>query len=224
MRRNRWILGLSSVGAVLVAACAMSCAGDDVLELDAFDGGFDGTTPYDAAADTAPARDAADETSVLDASADSSPTDAGTDGGAHVVIDAGSDSGSADSGFDAGDDSGIIDDAGDAGDAAAVINGCTSFEDDTDPAATRVIQGPPGIGPVQFSPNCMMVHAGQSVVFQQADFSNHPLMPANGDTPNPITLTNSGATVTFAFPNAGTFGFECEFHPNIMFGAIQVTP
>jgi plastocyanin len=232
MRAKRWILRLSSVGAVLATACAMSCSvscmGDDVLELDVFDGGFDGTTPFDAGADTSSALDAASDTSVIDASGDAaSPIDSGTDSGIHVVIDSGSDSGGTDSGFDAGDDSGSIDDAGDAGDGgdgSSAINGCVAFEDDTDPAASRVIQGPADSAPVQFTPNCMKVHAGQSVIFQQADFSNHPLMPANGDTPNPIVLTSSGTTVTFAFPNAGTYGFECEFHPSIMFGAIEVTP
>jgi plastocyanin len=225
MRVKRLILRLSSVGAVLATACAMSCAGDDVLELDTFDGGFDGTTPFDAGADTSSALDAANDTSVIDASGDSaSPIDSGTDSGIHVVTDSGADSGGTDSGFDAGDDSGSIDDAGDAGDGSSAINGCVAFEDDTDPAAARVVQGPADSAPVQFTPNCMKVHAGQSVIFQQADFSNHPLMPANGDTPNPIVLTNSGTTVTFAFPNAGTYGFECEFHPSIMFGAIEVTP
>jgi plastocyanin len=62
------------------------------------------------------------------------------------------------------------------------------------------------------------------VVFQQGAFSQHPLEPAGGDTPNPIVFTSTGSMVTFAFPSAGTYGFECNFHPNFMFGAIRVVP
>jgi plastocyanin len=70
----------------------------------------------------------------------------------------------------------------------------------------------------------MTIKAGQSVTFQEGDFSNHPLESANGTLPSPIIETNSGTTVTFAFATAGTYGFECEFHPAIMYGAINVVP
>lgn len=225
-RKKKWAFRLSTIGALLGMIAAASCSGDDVIELDVFDGGFDASLTITDATSDSPIVDAAANDAGVDAADSSAPLDSGTDSGVHVVLDSGSivDSGN-DSGLDASDDSGdASDDAGDGGDAGVVVNDCTVFEDDTDPAATRVIQGPPGSGPVQFTPSCMAVHAGQSVTFQQADFSNHPLMPQNGDTPNPITFTSSGTTVTIAFPNAGTFGFVCEFHPSLMFGAIEVTP
>ncbi len=92
------------------------------------------------------------------------------------------------------------------------VNGCGSYDDFTDVAASRVVQGPLGSGPVQYTPNCMSIKVGQSVTFQEGDFSNHPLEPVGGDTPSPITETNIGTTVTFAFSSAGTYGFKCEFH------------
>ena len=61
------------------------------------------------------------------------------------------------------------------------------------------------------------------MVTWNVDFTDHPLGASGGDTPNPITTTASGTTVSFTFPNAGTFGFHCLAHPTIMFGAVQVT-
>ncbi len=77
-----------------------------------------------------------------------------------------------------------------------------------------MVQGPPTASPVQYNPNCVTVSVGQSVVFQQADFAEHPLEPMGGTTPNPITLTSTGATVTFTFTSAGTYGFQCMLHPD----------
>ena len=121
-------------------------------------------------------------------------------------------------GNDAGTDSG----GGDAGnDAAGPINGCTTFVDMT--ADGGVITGPAGALPSQYQPNCVHIKTGQSVTWN-SDFVSHPLDPFGGDTPNPIQATASGTTVTFSFPNAGTFGFHCGIHTTSMFGAVQVTP
>jgi plastocyanin len=241
MRKKRWIVRLSAIGALVATACAVSCAGDDtLLELPLFDGGFDAPGTFDSGSDvssTDAESDARTQDAGVDAGFDSGPIDSGSDSGIHVVIDAGVDAG-VDSGVDAGvgvdagddasadasDDSGV--DGGDGGsnDSGITINGCTSFTDLSDPAASRVVQGPSGSGPVQYTPSCMTIKTGQSVTFQEGDFSNHPLEPVNGTMPSPITGTSVGTTVTFAFPTVGTYGFKCEFHPDIMFGAINVVP
>jgi len=225
------------IAVLLSTACAVSCSGDDELALNVFDGGFDGASSYEAGGD-ATLGDAR-----VDATADAGPTDSGSDSGfdSGAGHDSGTDAGSApdaglDSGVDASADAGLdasadassdasADAAADGGDdAGPVINGCASFVDRTDPSASRVIQGPPSSTAVQYDPSCMLVKAGQSVTFTQHAFSEHPLEPANGDTPSPISPTNTGTSVTFAFPNPGTFGYECQFHPGFMFGAIHVVP
>jgi len=102
-----------------------------------------------------------------------------------------------------------------------VVNGCSSYVDMTANGAT--INGPSNAAPAQFSPNCVHVRAGQSVTWN-VELSAHPLGASGGDTPSPITTTVSGNSVTFAFPNAGAFGYHCLAHPTIMFGAVWVTP
>lgn len=106
-------------------------------------------------------------------------------------------------------------------DSAAPINGCTTFTDDT--ASGGTVTGPTGATPAQYTPNCVHVKVGGTVTFN-SDFANHPLGAFGGDTPNPITNTATGTTVAITFPAAGTFGFQCQAHPSIMFGAVQVTP
>jgi plastocyanin len=143
-----------------------------------------------------------------DGGTDSGGTDSGGNDSA-VKDSGGQDSGGQDSG---GQDSG----GGDSG----TVNGCTTFTDMT--ADGGVITFPTVASPAQYSPNCVHVLAGQSVTWN-GSFSNHPLEASGGTTSSPITTTNTGTTATFAFPNVGTYGFHCQFHPGVMFGAVEVT-
>ncbi len=152
---------------------------------------------------------------VVSCSNNNTGTDAGT------TADAGKESGGG------GTDSGGVKDSGGGTDTGAgtdsggqVVNGCTTFTDLTASSAPT-ITGPSDATPVQFSPNCVLINAGQSVTWN-VFFTAHPLAASGGDTPSPITLTNTGTTVTFAFPNKGTFGYHCLSHPTIMFGAVKV--
>jgi plastocyanin len=141
----------------------------------------------------------------------SSTSGGGTDGGTA------SDSGGADSG--GGVDSSV--------DAGRVTNECdnTGYDanDETAANATRTITFPMDLAPVQFSPHCMKIKAGQSVTWN-GQFPSHPLEAMGGDTGNPIPPTSTGMTVSVTFPNAGTFGFDCANHPSMMHGAILVVP
>jgi plastocyanin len=108
-------------------------------------------------------------------------------------------------------------DAGTGGDTnVGTVNGCTSF------TAGTTVTGPSGDTPSQYTPNCISIAKGGSVTWN-VDFTAHPLEVENGTSPSPITTTSSGTTVTFTFPNAGTYGFNCQNHPSIMFGAVEVT-
>lgn len=74
---------------------------------------------------------------------------------------------------------------------------------------------------------CSQIKAGQTVIFGNGiggpgDFTQHPLLGFEGDTPSPFNNLNyqTGAVV---FPTPGTFGFQCSTHPP-MKGAIKVVP
>jgi plastocyanin len=147
-------------------------------------------------------------------------TDSGTD---TSTTDSGKDTGTADSGKDTGTTDAASDAAADAG--PQPVNGCTVFTDLTAAdAGLATITGPgPGALPAQYAPNCIKIKVGASVKWNSG-FVSHPLGPSGGDTPSPITATSTGTTVTFAFPNAGTYGYACAFHSLSMFGAVQVVP
>lgn len=81
-----------------------------------------------------------------------------------------------------------------------------------------------GANPRQYTNRCATVKVGATVTFS-GSFKQHPLRAAGGDTPNPIPYTETdrpGDKLEVVMPAVGTFGYECEFHPTLMFGAIRV--
>lgn len=136
----------------------------------------------------------------------------------------GADAGGGDSG---GGDSSIADSASDsATDARSTVNGCgtADFADHTAANDARAITFPGDTAfPAQFAPPCMKIRVGQSVTWN-GGFTGHPLEPMNGDMSSPIVATTGVTTKTFAFPTAGTFGYDCANHPATMLGAILVVP
>lgn len=144
--------------------------------------------------------------------------DAGTDG---TTNDAPVGADSAHAGHDAGGES---DDA-----AAAAPIRCTDEElaaNDLTDGGTLTVSFLAGANPKQYENRCATVKVGASVVFS-GSFTQHPLEAAGGDSPSPIPYVASDQpddTLTFMVPTAGTFGYQCEFHPTLMFGAIRVVP
>jgi plastocyanin len=105
---------------------------------------------------------------------------------------------------------------------------CTAEElaanDRTVDGGTFQITFSTGANPSQYGNRCVTVKVGASVTFA-GSFTQHPLQSAGGDSPNPIPFTDQGGgPLTITMPTAGTFGFECAFHPKLMFGAIKVVP
>jgi plastocyanin len=141
-------------------------------------------------------------TTATDAGGAGSDTGTPSDGGAETATDARLDVGDADQ-----------------------LNGCTaaifSSNDHTAAADPRRITFPSGPVPDQFTPQCMTIRAGQSVTWTGA-FESHPFAPFGGATATPIPSTSSGTTLSVAFPNPGEYGFHCEFHPEVMAGAVLV--
>ncbi len=146
----------------------------------------------------------------------SSSTTSGGGGDAGGGSDSGADSSTADSG--GGTDS--------SSDAPAIVNGCgtADFADHTAASDARAITFPGDSElPAQYAPPCIKIKVGQSVTWN-GGFTAHPIEPAGGDTNTPILATSGVTTKSFAFPNAGTFGFECANHPLSMKGAVFVVP
>lgn len=97
---------------------------------------------------------------------------------------------------------------------------------DGDGGSGLVISFPTGAEPQQYTNHCATVKAGTTITFT-GSFMNHPLEAAGGDTPNPIPTAETNQPddqVVVLLPDAGTFGYQCEFHPEMMFGAVRVVP
>jgi plastocyanin len=137
------------------------------------------------------------------------------------------------------DDANDADDADDAADAPVdtgpsfiALNGCTyATATDLTAASTPTITFP-GTSDM-YTPPCIRIHAGQTVTFSAdsgSTFASHPLRPGDASTMTtqpgtPITDTDTGTTVTFTFPDAGTWGYYCLFHATSgMAGAVYVDP
>lgn len=125
-----------------------------------------------------------------------------------------------------------------AADASTVVPvRCTAAEfnatasdaggDQTGGSGGAVVSFPRSEGPVQYTNNCVKVKVGTVVTFT-GSFMFHPLQPNGGDTPTPIPALTAndpdGGALAVTMSNAGTFGYQCQVHPGIMYGAIQVVP
>ncbi len=114
---------------------------------------------------------------------------------------------------------------GGGGGGGETVNGCSAADfamnDLSAASAARVIAFPTGAAPAQYTPACITIAVGQSVTWNGA-FASHPLQQSGGDPSMWITTTNTGSTANFSFPVGGTYGFDCQFHPTVMKGAIFV--
>jgi len=116
-----------------------------------------------------------------------------------------------------------------------VVGGCSQTDFDAPAGAnggdltaltTIEITFPTGAAPAQYTNRCPKVKAGTTVTFK-GSFFNHPLQPNGGDMASPIVLQNSdpdSGSIAVVMPTKGTYGYDCMFHPSLMFGAIQVVP
>lgn len=106
----------------------------------------------------------------------------------------------------------------------AAFAGCGAFVDLTD-AGTPSIRFPVG-GNNRYSPNCLRVRFGQSVVFEGGDFGTHILAQGCGPVSGVIGAS-SGQRFTVTFNRAlGVYGYYCTQHGSPsgsgMAGAIEV--
>ena len=107
----------------------------------------------------------------------------------------------------------------------AAFSGCTTFVDLTG-AATPTITFP--VGGNRYSPDCVRVKLGQSVLFTGGDFNSHELAQACGPVANVVRASNgTSATINFS-AGLGVYGFYCTQHGSRsgsgMAGAVEVVP
>jgi plastocyanin len=148
-------------------------------------------------------------------SSSTTATNTGTDSGVttHPATDDSGATGDTDSGSTGDQDSGTVADGG--------FNGCTSYVDDTAKTEVDITWGLPYTAPDK----CAKIKVG-TVVKYTGDFSAHPLEKAGGDSPSPYDTIPSpdAGSISITFPNAGTFGYNCMNHMEIMVGAFVVVP
>lgn len=147
----------------------------------------------------------------------------GADSGSEGGKDGGSDTGASSSGDTGAPDTGPIPIT--CTDAELAANDLSKSDAGADGGGLEVTF-PTLETPAQYTNRCATIKVGTTVTFTGA-FDKHPLEPAGGDSPNPIPLTEAtpaGGKLVVSFTKAGVFGYRCEFHPTVMFGAIKVVP
>jgi plastocyanin len=90
------------------------------------------------------------------------------------------------------------------------------------PVATNQVDLPASY---KFAPAVITVHAGTAVTWTNHDNFTHSVQFLDGGLPNdPRVLQPGGSTTSFTFTTAGTFHYQCSFHPQNMQGTVIVTP
>ena len=105
----------------------------------------------------------------------------------------------------------------------ATFKTCTDAELDADDHLATGADVSANNTVAQYTPHCVRIKVGKSVGFY-GPFTQHPIS-GNGEAGNPIPKVSSGTdSGRITFPAAGTFGFHCEDHPDVMYGAVKVVP
>jgi len=100
---------------------------------------------------------------------------------------------------------------------ALVAVGCsTSSAADASPVATTTVDLPKSY---KFAPAAITVTAGSTVTWTNDDNFTHSVR-IEGGTP---MVMKPGEKATFTFDKAGTFKYDCSFHPQDMKGEVVVS-
>ena len=76
----------------------------------------------------------------------------------------------------------------------------------------------------RFAPTAIAVHSGATVTWTNSDHFTHSVQFLDGGLPSEPLVMEPGQTATFTFASAGTFRYQCHFHPQNMQGTVTVTP
>jgi len=89
------------------------------------------------------------------------------------------------------------------------------------PVATSIVDLPPSY---KFTPAAITVPAGTAVTWTNHDNFTHNVTFKDGGLPADEHVMKPGETYAFTFATAGTYHFQCTFHPEQMQGTVVVTP
>jgi plastocyanin len=88
------------------------------------------------------------------------------------------------------------------------------------PVATTSVDMPRSY---RFAPVDIVVDVGATVTWTNSDNFTHSVQFKDGGLPDdPMVVQPGGAPVTFTFTKAGTFHYQCSFHPTNMRGTVTV--
>ncbi len=88
------------------------------------------------------------------------------------------------------------------------------------PVATTTVDLPQSY---KFAPSAITVANGATVTWTNHDNFTHSVQFLDGGLPGDPRVMKPGETVTFTFDKAGTFSYQCSFHPQNMKGSVTVT-
>jgi plastocyanin len=75
----------------------------------------------------------------------------------------------------------------------------------------------------RFAPADIVVDVGATVTWTNSDNFTHSVQFKDGGLPgDPMVVESGGEPVTFTFGQAGTFHYQCSFHPTDMRGTVTV--
>jgi len=88
------------------------------------------------------------------------------------------------------------------------------------PVATSTVDLPKSY---KFAPVAITVAAGTTVTWTNDDNFSHSVHFLDGVLPGDPLVMQPGQQQTFTFATAGTYRYECSFHPQNMKGTVVVT-
>lgn len=88
------------------------------------------------------------------------------------------------------------------------------------PVATTSVEMPRSY---KFAPKDIVVDVGATVTWTNNDNFTHNVQFLDGGLPgDPMIAETGGGQVSFTFDQAGTFHYQCSFHPTDMQGTVRV--
>jgi plastocyanin len=112
--------------------------------------------------------------------------------------------------------------------AASLVGGCSAGGGSAaggaaagTPVATTTVDLPASY---RFAPPAIAVAVGATVTWTNHDNFTHSVQFLDGGLPSDPLVMSPGQTATFTFDHAGTFSYQCHFHPQNMRGTVTVGP
>jgi len=102
-----------------------------------------------------------------------------------------------------------------------LLGGCSSSSGaNASPIATTTVDLPKSY---KFAPTAIAVQTGATVTWTNHDNFSHSVAFLDGGLPSQPLVMEPGQSVTFTFDHAGTFHYQCHFHPQNMNGTVTVS-